>query len=408
MDKNPAVVTPLDEHMGLDIARSLGRRGIPVYGIDPNPKAAGRASKYCELVVCPDHKIAEQDYIQFLVNWGKAQKKRTVLFPVSDETALICSRERRLLQPYFKFVMPDHATMVKIAAKGGLASVAEESGVPVPQTFVPTNAQEVEDLAGRLSYPVVLKPIESSYWHIPEIVRLLRKNSLSGRVKVVLCNSASELFRFYCSIATYDDRMVIQDVIQGPDENLSYISFYLNRQSKPLAMFAGRKLRVVPIGFGSASYVRSIQDPALEQIALKLLIGTRYQGLGGLEFKKDLQDGGYKLIEFNTRFGLWDGLGARCGVDTPFIAYQDSLGRRVDPQKSYRQSIIWIDFQRDIRAFWNYHQRGCLTLGQWLKSLRGEKMWAIYSWDDWKPGVIFSLDLLKLMWIRIARRATLK
>ena len=33
------------------------------------------------------------------------------------------------------------------------------------------------------------------------------------------------------------------------------MSAYLDRQSRPLAVFAGRKLRVVPTGFGSASYV---------------------------------------------------------------------------------------------------------------------------------------------------------
>jgi hypothetical protein len=73
MEMNSAVVTPLDEHMGLDIARSLGRRGIPVYGIDPDPEAAGRVSKYCSLIVCPDPKKSENDYLQFLVDWGKQQ-----------------------------------------------------------------------------------------------------------------------------------------------------------------------------------------------------------------------------------------------------------------------------------------------------------------------------------------------
>ena len=56
MERTPAVVTPLDEHMGLDIARSLGKRGIPVYGFDWDPKVVGAKSKYCQLVLCPDPK----------------------------------------------------------------------------------------------------------------------------------------------------------------------------------------------------------------------------------------------------------------------------------------------------------------------------------------------------------------
>ena len=401
MEKNPAVVTPLDEHMGLDIARSLGNRGIPVYGIDPDPETAGRVSKYCKLVICPDPKNSEADFVQFLIDWGKTQRDKVVLFPISDETALICSRDRQKLEPYYEIVMPDHTVMERMASKGGLASTALEFSIPAPQTIIPANLQEVEAAATYLSYPVIIKPLESSFWHTPPIVRLLRKNALSGRVKVVSCHDALQLLQFYRNIAVYDNRMIIQELIPGPDENLAYISFYLDRQSKPLAIFAGRKLRVIPIGFGSASYVRSFYDPELEKVALQLLKNVQYQGLGGLEFKKDVRDGRYKLIEFNTRFGMWDGLGVRCGIDTPYIAYQDTLRRPVEPQLTYRSNVIWVDLQRDVRAFWNYHQKGSLSLGQWIRSLRGEKMWAIFSWDDPRPGIIFSLNLLRLLWKRL-------
>lgn len=406
MEKNPAVVTPLDEHMGLDIARSLGRRGIEVYGIDPDPEAAGRTSKYCRLVVCPDPKISEQDYVQFLVNWGRTQSNKPVLYPLSDDTVLLCSRERQRLQPYFEFVMPDHPTMVKLVTKQGLAEVAAGCNIPAPKTIIPQGGQEIEAISTQIAFPVILKPIESSFWHTPEIAHRLRNNALSGRAKVVVCHDTAELVQSYRSIAAYDDRMIIQEMIPGPDENLVYISFYLNRQSKPLAIFAGRKMRVLPIGFGSASCVYSFSDPALEQIAMQLLISVRYQGLGGLEFKKDPRDGCYKLIEFNTRFGMWDGLGVNCGVDTPYIAYQDTQGRQVEPQMTYRKNVIWVDLQRDVRAFWNYHQQGQLTLRQWLQSLRGEKMWAVYSRDDWRPGIVFNINLLRLLWTRLTRKTS--
>jgi predicted ATP-grasp superfamily ATP-dependent carboligase len=404
MEITPAVITPLDNHMGLDIARSLGQRGIPVYGIDPDPETAGRLSKYIKLVVSPDLKNSELEYINFLVEWGKSQVNPPVLFPVSDATSQLCSRERQKLLTHFKFVIPDHITLERLSSKQGLACAAAEFGIPAPQTITPLDLQAVKTNASKLSYPVILKPVESEYWHRDEIARLLRKNALSGRVKVVFCKNASELLQAYQNIARYDPRMIIQESIPGPDENLFYISFYLNRKSEPLAIFAGQKLRVLPVGFGSASYVRSIQDPELEEVALRLLLNVRYQGLGGIEFKKDARDGQYKLIEFNTRFGMWDGLGVRCGVDTPYIAYQDTLGECPRPQLTYRKNIIWVDWQRDIRAFWAYQQQGKLTFGQWLNSLRGEKMWAIYSRDDWRPGIMFSYHLIRLLWTRLKRR----
>ena len=378
MKPNPAIVMPLDEHAGLDIVRSLGRRGIPVYGIDPDPHAVGGKSKYCQLVTCPDPKRSEAAYLEFLVDWGRKLGVRTVLFPLSDEMALFCSRERATLQAYYEYVMPDSATLINFTTKAGLASLAKQHGIPAPKAFIPSDAKEVEEIAQAASYPAILKPVEGAYWHVPQIASLLRENVLSGRAKVVLCHSPSELLKTYHKIAAYDDRMIIQEVVPGPDENLAYISFYLDRQSRPLALFAGRKLRVIPVGFGSASFVHSFRDPKLEDVALRLLCQAGYQGLGGLEFKLDTRDGCYKLIECNTRFGMWDGLAVRCGIDMPYIAYSDALGQPVESQAAYREGVIWVDWQRDVRAFWMYHKQGRLTLGQWLRSLRGEKMWAIY------------------------------
>ena len=165
----PAVVTPLDEHMGLDIARSLGRQGIPVYGLDPDPHAAGGKSRYCQLVTCPDPKKSEADYLQFLADWGKQLGSKAVLYALSDDVALLCSRERGALQAYYEYVMPDHASMVKLASKAGLALAAQECGIPAPQTFMPRDAQELERAAAQLSFPAILKPVEGVYWHTPTL-----------------------------------------------------------------------------------------------------------------------------------------------------------------------------------------------------------------------------------------------
>jgi len=400
MEQIPVVVTPLDEHMGLDIARSLARRGIPVYGIDSDPSVPGRYSNSCHFVQCPDPDGSEADYVQFLADFGRRLSRKAVLFPLSDRQVLLCSRNRAALQEYYEYVMPDHDTVERLTTKDGLQAIAQACNIPAPQTIFIADANEIEAIAKRITYPAILKPTESTYWHVPQITRLLRRGLLAGRAKVIQCNDPAELLRAYHCIAAYDNRLVVQEVIPGEDSRLAYISFYLDRQSRPLGIFAGRKYRIIPIGFGSASYVRSFHDPELKAVALQLLLATRYQGLGGIEFKKDARDGGYKLIEFNTRFGMWDGLSVRCGVDLPYLAYCDALHLPVEPQLDYRDEVIWIDWQRDVRAAVEYWRKGQLTFGQWLRSLRGEKMWAIYSKGDWRPGVAFTLGLARKLWAR--------
>jgi D-aspartate ligase len=402
MNEVPAVLAP-NNRMGLDIARSLGKRGIPVYAIGPDPDALIGRSKYCQMIVSPDPAEAEDEYIEFLVEWGKRLGK-AVLYPLDDDMVVLVSRERDRLKPYYEWLMPDDATLVKLLTKAGLVAAAEACDVPAPRTITPATATDVEAVADELYYPVVLKPIESVYWHAPEIAAMLRENLLSGQAKVKVCDTPAELIASYRAIAAHDDRMIVQEVVTGPASNGAYIIFYTNRDSEPLAMFAGRKMRTLPMGFGSSCYVRSYYDPELEEVACRLLSGVGYQGLGGLEFKKDPRDGLYKVIEFNTRFGLWDGLGVRCGVDSPYIAYRDTLKLAVEPQLRYPEGVIWFDWQRDVRAFYMYRQNGALSFSDWLRSLQGEKMWAIYSRDDWRPGLAYTRQIFETFLSRVAAR----
>lgn len=397
----PVVVTPLDEHMGLDIARSLHKHGIPVYGLDHDKRAVGKYSNACRLVISPDPQKDKSGFIEFLIQFSKQIGCKPVLIPLSDEHVLVISRNRELLEAHYEFVMPDKETIEALCTKVGLIEVAYSLNIPAPVTHFPKSADEVEQIAGQLPYPVILKPGESPQWHDPLIERQLRHGLLEGRAKVVLCNNGDELKKAYQQLASINPELIIQEVIPGEDSRLYYVSFYMDRNSQPLAAFAGRKDRVIPIGFGSASFVHSFHDPILIKTGLRIFQGMRYQGLGGIEFKKDPRDETYKLIEVNTRFGMWDGLGARCGVDFGYIAYCDALRIPVKPRLSYRTGIIWLDWQRDLRAAIAYIRKRTFTWHDWLASLRGEKMWAIYSGTDPWPGVFFTFRLIRTFFARL-------
>ncbi|HRK90875.1 MAG TPA: hypothetical protein PK152_17230 [Anaerolineales bacterium] len=396
-----AVVTPLDEHMGLDIARSLHKRGIPVYGLDHDRQAVGKYSNACQLVISPDPQKDGRGYLEFLVRFSMQLGFKPVLFPLSDEHILIISRNREMLKDHYVFIMPDAETIESLCTKVGLIEVAKKLSIPAPATFFPASAEEITWIAEQIPYPAIIKPGESPQWHTPLIERQLRRGILDGRAKVVLCSNAEELKDAYHTLAAVNPELVVQEVIPGEDSRLYYASFYMNRQSQPLAVFAGRKDRVIPIGFGSASFVHSYYDPELIDMGLRIFQGTNYQGLGGIEFKKDPRDETYKLIEVNTRFGMWDGLGARCGVDIGYIAYCDALHIPVEPCLSFRTGVIWLDWQRDLRAAIAYMRNRIFTWREWLVSLRGEKMWAIYSSADPLPGIFFTIRLIRILFSRL-------
>jgi len=346
---------------------------------------------------------SEGGRLKFLLDFAKGLPQKAVLFPLSDDAVIMCSRHRDELSRSYFFVMPDHETVAGLLTKDGLHRTATSCGVPAPQAFFPETESEVEALAPGLPYPVILKPLFSPEWLNPEIVSMFRDDPLSGPPKVVLCGRPEELISNFRRVAAFGSKTMIQEVIPGEDSCLRYICFYLDRDSRPLAVFAGRKLRVLPVGFGSASFVRSYKDPELEDVALRLLRGTVYQGLGGIEFKKDPRDGRFKLIEFNVRFGMWDALGVRCGVDIPRAAYRDALGLPVKPCRDFRENVAWIDLQRDIRAFLIYRRRGLIDLKSWLKSLRGEHEGSAYAFDDMKPAIASAVKLLERPWSNLKR-----
>jgi predicted ATP-grasp superfamily ATP-dependent carboligase len=400
----PAIVTPLDYHMGIDIARSLGNYGIEVFGVDcySDSSIPGIHSKYVKFLEAPSPENNDgKDYINFLVNFGRLGTKRKVLFPLSDSHVQLISKHREDLEKYYQFVLSGYEILKKIASKDGLYSIASEFGIPAPTTIFINHGEDIHHLSRDISYPAILKPTRSEIWQKSEIKDLLKSGITSGQAKVLKCNNPEEIIHAYEQIAPIDDRLIIQEVIPGEDSRLVYFAFYMNRKSIPLGFFAGRKVRVIPIGFGSASYVHSYYDNDLIDTGLRLLDAIRYQGLGGIEFKLDPRDGQYKLIEFNTRFGMWDGLGERCGVDLAYIAYRDALELDVEPLTSYQQGMKWIDFQRDLRSAIANIKQGKLSIMDWLHSLRGDKMWAIYSWEDWKPGYFFTIVLIKTLLKRL-------
>jgi len=70
----------------------------------------------------------------------------------------------------------------------------------------------------------------------------------------------------------------------------------------------------------------------------------------------------------------------------------------------YREGILWVDSQRDIRAFFIYRNRGQLNLKSWLKSLKGEKDLGDYSRDDWKPALVATARLFGDAWSRVRKK----
>lgn len=385
---SPAVVGNMS-YSGLGLARSLGRHGVPVIGISPMASAIGMSSRFITPAICPNVDSQEEELLKFLQMLSDRVGRKSVFFPTGDNTVLFLAKHKAELQGSYEFVVPDPQLIRQVVGKESVFDLCVKHGIPAPRTVYPKSKGEMIEAAKDIGFPCIMKPVLSPLWWAKDIAEVV------GWGKVLMLESADQAAKVYDRLAPLNSEFIVQEIIPGDDKNLFYFVFYVDRNGAPLVSFAGQKLRVTPAHFGSASYVKSMYDPDLEEVGLRMVKAIGYVGLGGIEFKLDPRDQTYKVIEFNARFGLWDVLATKCGIDLPWVAYLDALRLPVKKSEKYEHGVIWVSLARDISALREYRREGTLSICQWLKSLKGKKYSATFAWDDPMPGIREAIAFVK-------------
>src|SRR5690606_14924076 len=156
----------------------------------------------------------------------------------------------------------------------------------------------------------------------------------------------------------------------GPDENLVYWCGFVGPEGRVGGRLVGRKRRIVPIHYGSATFVELVDAPDVEEQCERFLVDLGYEGLCGIELKRDPRDGIAKLIEVNPRYSLWDDIGVPVGVDIANEAVRSFFGDPTVPRRPRRFDQKWVELCRDVPAALAYRNEGLLSLGAWLWSLK--------------------------------------
>ena len=362
---------------GISLLRSFGRRGIPAVGIDCDPLVLGFRSRYGQKAVCPNPLNQANDWVQFMRDLAKQLGRRAVLIPTSDRFVPALDAHADELSADYVFAHPSDRLLTKLTSKRDTFRLAAKFGFPIPLTCFPASEEELRAFIATAQFPCLIKPEFSKSW------TAVGPDSPVYDKKVVPAGTADELSARYRQVVEIDPRVVVQEVIPGPDEFLLYFVCYMNRDQEMLGAFTGRKVRVTPIHFGSASYVQTMYDARLEEQCLAFLSSAGFWGICGIEVKQDERDGQRKLVEINPRYGLWDEIGQYIGVDIGYIAYCDLIGLPVVPAHAFQPHYRWVSLGRDVHAFLEYRREGLIDVRSWLASLRGPILWTDVSLRDW-------------------------
>lgn len=360
---------------GLGAIRSLGRTGIPVIGLDSNPRMPGFKSKYCIAKLCPDPVHQPDKLVGFLLDEGRRLDRPGILFPASDAFVLFLSRYRGDLSSYFRFALPPANVLEAIANKRRQYELAEQVGTPYPRTFYPQTMEDVQRIKDEVEYPAFIKPYYGYLW----------REKFGGTRKGFKVHTPQELVTRFKEILPTGLQVMIQTIILGPNTNHFKVNAYMSKTGEPLAVFTLRKVRQYPIEFGVGTVVESLRFPELVDLGLHFFQSIDYRGIGSIEFKRDERDGELKMIELNPRLWQQNIHATVCGMNLSLLQYLDLTCQSPEPLTEFAEEVKWLDAVADFQAFWDYFRRGELSPWDWLYSWRGVKAYATFAWDDLGP-----------------------
>ena len=362
------------DHPGLGVARSLGRRGVPVVVID-DQYSISTFSKYATRAIRVKELRNERRTVDTLLEVGRQYDLNGwVLFPTRDETVAAIARYREELAGFYRVPCSDWEKVQWAWDKNKSYELAQQLDIPTPKTWNPKDISELESLYPHL--PLAIKPaIKENFFY-------------ATGAKAWRAETPDELNDLYKRAAKRirQEEIMIQEIIPGDgSRQFSYCAFFHNGRSH--SSLVAQRCRQHPREFGrAATYVETVESLEVEMLSERFLRAIDFYGLVEVEFKQDPRDNQYKLLDVNARAWGFHCLGAAVGVDFPYILYADQMGLPVEPKRA-APGVGWLRLITDVPTVITQMATGHLRLRDYFQSLKQTKIESVYASEDPWPSV---------------------
>ena len=389
IDRPPVVVAGAYQ-TGVVLMRDLARRKVETWCIDCNDSEPGFKTVYGKAYLCPNPDTHPDEWKRFMLELAIRIGRKPVLIPSADQYVTAIASHAAALEPYFIFRKSALAMQALLATKKLQYEIANVNGMPVPRTRFIESIDELREFASGARFPCLMKPVHFREWErFPKGHPFLNE-------KIALAHSQDELEANYRLAASLTPSVVLQEIIEGPDEaKLVYLSCY-GRGSKRLGHCLVRELRTTPINYGSASLVEPVSDPETEALCDRFFHSIEYEGICELELKRDSRDGLVKLIEANPRYSITADAAPYAGVDLGWLHYLDLIGEPVESNTWNGRHFHHIVLRRDVNCFRSYLEAGLTT---WGGIARSYKSAVFFDFDlrDWRLTARTCVYLVKVL-----------
>jgi D-aspartate ligase len=357
------------DHPGLAIARSLGRRGIPVYVID-DQYCISSFSRYVTKVIRVESILDERKTVEAVLEVGRRYGlSNWVLFPTRDENVAAFSRYRSELAQMYRVTTGDWESIEWAWDKKKTYELAERLDIPCPKTFNPKSLDELPALYSRL--PLAIKPAVKENFFYATGAKAWRANT-PEQLRALYEKAISQI---------RPEEILIQEIVPGDGtEQYSYCAFV--RNGVPFSVLTARRARQHPREFGrAASYVETVNAPEIEHLSERFLRAIKYHGIVEIEFKRDPRTGEYKLLDVNARPWGFHAIGPAAGVDFPYLAYADQMSLPIEPVRA-KAGVGWLRLVSDIPTAASDLLCGAISPRMYVRSLLNTRTESVFSWSD--------------------------
>jgi D-aspartate ligase len=367
----PAIV--LSGHTAaLGVVRALAGMAVPVHVVHHEAEDYAQLSRYVMSHFRAPHPERQESAFVDLLLGIAGQVGHGVLFPVSDATLAAVARHKEELSKEYIVACPGWPVTQQCIDKGLSYSLAAKAGVPVPKTFWPEAAAEVEEFARVVSYPCLVKPRESHSFQD------------AFQTKMFVARNSDEIMAGYERARQAELGILLQELIPGEDSLVVNYNSYVV-EGHPLAEFTAEHVRNGPPAFGSPRVVLSKAIPEVIEPGRRLLRAMGFDGYACIEFKKDPRDGKFKLMDINGRHNLSTSLAVRCGINFPYMEYRYRVFGETSGVREFTQCIYWIDIVQDIKYSVSGRDIEHYSARQLLRPYQSPHVFAIFNWKDPRP-----------------------
>jgi predicted ATP-grasp superfamily ATP-dependent carboligase len=309
-----------------------------------------------------------------------------VIFPNSDETVYILSKYKHVLEEFYRIPTPGWEIIQNVYIKKNTYQLAEKNGIPIPVTYYPDSLEDLVELS--LNYPMVIKPSIRDNFYSKVKTKAFRINNKNELVKT---------YEYVCSVIKPSEVLVQELIPGGPNHLYSFCPFFKN--GEVLTSITARRSRQHPMDFGHAStFAELVNIPEIQRIAEHFLSLINYYGIAEVEFMQDPRDGNYKLIEVNPRVWGWHTIAIASGVDLPYLLYQDTIGEEMDIRLPINH-MKWVRLITDVPTVLSEIIKGRMKVGDYLKSMKGKKEFAVFALDDPLP-FLAEIAMIPYLWVK--------